>query len=261
MLPLHSTWRLVRTEPGDGAYNMAVDEMLADAVRAGAQPSLRLYSWEPPAVSLGRNQPASREYDRQALRAAGIDLVRRPTGGRAVLHDAELTYSVAAPARWFGSARRAYRRINEVLVVAVERLGAFAAVHPAVETASAKLDNAPCFAEPAAGEVVAGGRKLIGSAQLCEGGVLLQHGSIPLRQSGAYARLAPPVARLLDGRSAYLEEVLGAAVSWNDAADAIVEAWNEEVAPLDLRQLQADELELAERLAARYRSDDWTWRR
>jgi lipoyl(octanoyl) transferase len=98
-------WRLLDTPPAPGAWNMAVDEALAESVRAGGAPVLRFYRWSPACLSLGRNQPAD-GYDRDRIRRRGVEVVRRPTGGRAVLHHRELTYSVAvARARWARRAR------------------------------------------------------------------------------------------------------------------------------------------------------------
>ena len=85
-------WRLIDTAPAPGAWNMAVDEALMERVRGGGAPVLRFYRWEPACLSLGRNQPATGAYDAAAIAARGVDVVRRPTGGRAVLHHRELTY-------------------------------------------------------------------------------------------------------------------------------------------------------------------------
>ena len=85
-----AAWRLLDTPPAPGAWNMAVDEALADSVREGGAPVLRVYRWAPPCLSLGRNQPTD-GYDRDEIRRRGLEVVRRPTGGRAVLHHRELT--------------------------------------------------------------------------------------------------------------------------------------------------------------------------
>src|SRR5690606_20969533 len=132
--------------------------------------------WNRSSVSFGRNEPASALYDRAALSEAGTHCVRRPTGGRAVVHERELTYCVVVPARAWGGPRRAYRRLNDALAAALRSLRAPAEVSAA--GASQGPGAGPCFAAPAPGEVVAGGRKLVGSAQARIGGALLQHGSI-----------------------------------------------------------------------------------
>ncbi|HEV2149493.1 MAG TPA: hypothetical protein VGR37_18985, partial [Longimicrobiaceae bacterium] len=101
---------------------MAVDAALAESVRQGGLPVLRFYRWDPPCLSLGRNQPAAGRYDLDALRARGVDVVRRPTGGRAVLHDRELTYSVAVADGALGGPRECYAAVNRALVAGLRRL-------------------------------------------------------------------------------------------------------------------------------------------
>jgi lipoyl(octanoyl) transferase len=182
------TWRLVlggggRLQPLRGAANMALDAALFESVLAGGPPVLRFYLWAPACLSLGRNQPARAIYDPKLASAHGIDIVRRPTGGLAVLHDAEVTYSLMAPMQILGRPRAAYVRANEWLIAALTRLGISAAVAPAHARGGGWRPGqpvAPCFAEPAAGEILAAGRKLVGSAQRCERRCILQHGSILL---------------------------------------------------------------------------------
>jgi lipoyl(octanoyl) transferase len=248
------TWRLLDTGAGDGAWNMAVDEALMESVRHGAAPTLRFYRWSPLCVSLGRNQP-TRVEDGERYHAAGIGCVRRITGGRALLHDRELTYSVVAPARLLGSARSAYRIINEVLVDGLGRLGVGAAVHDSGRRPPLP-STAPCFAEPVAGEVLAAGRKLLGSAQTTIEGVLLQHGSLP------FSPPAPAVAAVVEtGAPAYLEPLLGRPCLWSEVTGAIVAAWERRLGPALPTQLDPVEGALAAVLADRYASDGWTWRR
>jgi lipoyl(octanoyl) transferase len=254
-------WRAIRTDPADGAFNMAVDELLMESVRSGGPPTLRLYEWAPPCLSLGRNQPGLGHYDAGAICQAGIQVVRRPTGGRAVLHDRELTYSVAIPSRTFGSARGAYREINRILLEAVRLLGVAATMQPDEGRPSPYPSTAPCFADPVAGELVAAGRKLIGSAQLCEGGVILQHGSIPLGRPTALDRLPPAIAAGIDGSPAYLTSLLGRPVEALKLAESIARTWGAEFGQTTSEPLSLAELERAHALSARYRSDSWTWRR
>ncbi|HTE21113.1 MAG TPA: lipoate--protein ligase family protein, partial [Armatimonadota bacterium] len=187
-------WRLLDTPPAPGAWNMAVDEALADSVRAGGPPVLRVYRWSPPCLSLGRNQPSG-GYDRDEIARRGLDVVRRPTGGRAVLHHRELTYSVAAPQGVLGGPRQAYSAINRALVAGLARLGVPAHLQPAGEQRAPLPSLAPCFEQPVEGEVTAAGRKLVGSAQRTDRGVLLQHGSLPIEddQSAVAALLRADV--------------------------------------------------------------------
>jgi Lipoate-protein ligase A len=158
------TWRVLVTPPASGAENMALDEALMDRARATGEWVLRVYSWSAPTISLGRNQSARGRYDLDRVRELELDMVRRPTGGRAILHDREITYSVTAPVGDAGDLRESYDRINRLLLRGLRSLGVAASVaRPA--TRSMPPGMAPCFDEPAAGELTLGGRKLAGSAQ------------------------------------------------------------------------------------------------
>jgi lipoate-protein ligase A len=176
-------WRLLRDAPDDGAWNMAVDEALLDSHLEGRPVwpvTLRLYGWTPATLSLGKGQAADRVCDLSWLRARGIDLVRRPTGGQAVLHDDERTYAVAGRVRrapFAGGVLETYRSISRALVDGLASLGvpAKASAGPAPRPA-----GAACFALTSAHEIEAGGRKLVGSAQLRRRDAFLQHGSILL---------------------------------------------------------------------------------
>lgn len=252
-------WRVVVDGPGSGARNMALDHALAECLEEGTG-VLRLYSWEAPTVSFGRNEPARTRYDRGVPAARTLGFVRRPTGGRAVLHDREVTYAVVAPLRAFGGLRDAYRTINDGLVAGLTALGV-----PAVASTDgivAPVDAGPCFRHPAPGEVVAGGRKLVGSAQARVAGALLQHGSVIL--DGDQAPLA---AMAPDGDAWEPPATVTALVDPAPSVPAVVEAlhhgcrlawggtWAEsEYASLEL--VTADRLE-----ESRYARGDWTWRR
>ncbi|MBW3629121.1 MAG: hypothetical protein KY464_07465 [Gemmatimonadetes bacterium] len=201
---------------------MAFDEALMEAVRGGGPPTVRFYRWAPACLSLGRNQPAAGRYDLAAIAKAGVDVVRRPTGGRAVLHDRELTYSVVMPEGLLGSARAAYAAINAALAAGLRRLGAEVDLQPASATRAPAPSLAPCFREPAEGEVVAGGRKLIGSAQYSQGGVTLQHGSLLFSddQRAVQALLLEPTAP--DEAPAVLSSLLRPLPPWGALTSALV---------------------------------------
>ena len=176
-------WRLIVEKlPRSGAANMAMDQAIADACAAGnSLPTLRFYRWDPPAISLGRHQKFS-DVDTAAVRELGYDIVRRPTGGRAILHTDELTYSVSAPAnepRAQGSVMDAYLRLSNALLVGLHDLGLEADKAPGSVRAGPDA-SAACFEAPSAYEITAGGRKLLGSAQSRRAGYVLQHGSLPL---------------------------------------------------------------------------------
>jgi len=202
---------LVDPEGRSGAENMARDESLLDeALRTGVA-TLRLYRFDPPCWSIGRNDPTPER--------PGIATVRRPTGGRAVWHEHEVTYAVAAPIAIFGRLKDAYCAIHERLAAALRALGAdvsLAEPRPIGRLAERPVD---CFATTAGGEILVRGRKLVGSAQVRRGDAFLQHGSI-----------------LLDGRetenATTLRHTLGRVVTFEEIAEAIVAAWPAHLAPL-----------------------------
>jgi len=174
------SWRLLVEAAAGGAWNMAVDEVLLDGVAAGTTPpTLRFYQWMPPCLSLGYFQPFD-VVDVDGCRALGIEVVRRPTGGRAILHDRELTYSVALPASLLGhdgGVLPSYYRLSLALQDGLSGLGVPATLAP--ESVGRSGQHGPvCFDRPSAHEILLNGRKLVGSAQMRRGGGLLQHGSI-----------------------------------------------------------------------------------
>ena len=242
--------------PRPGWLNMAIDAALLERAEAGER-WVRLYAWEP-TLSFGRHEPVERRYDAAAIAALSLAVVRRPTGGRAVWHADELTYAVAAPAEELGSLQIAYRRVHEWLRDALRALGAAAELAP--NGRAAGVDAGACFASPAGGEVVVGGRKVTGSAQLRQGTAMLQHGSILLDgDQSVVARVtrgnAPP-----DGSIA-LREALGRPVSWEEAAAAVSasvrSAWGVPTSPRP-EQLDAI-LERAAASTERFRSEGWIW--
>ncbi len=182
--PAVTAWRVIASGPGPGAWNLALDDAIFASVRAGgAPPTLRLYGWSPPALTIGYGQDRDRDVDLAACAAAGVEVLRRSTGGRAVLHDREVTYSVAAPAGLppFGrTLDEACEAVSSALVVALHLLGVAGARAADGLRASGAPRSADCFAVASPHEVEAGGRKLVGSAQRREGGAFLQHGSIAL---------------------------------------------------------------------------------
>ncbi len=266
MDPHFPVWRLIRFGPADGPTQMAVDEAIWHGVAEGrVPPTLRLYAWEPPCLSLGRHQSAD-EVDRDALAAAGYGLVRRPTGGRAILHIDELTYSVAAPLtdpRVRGDVLTSCRRISEGLLAALTLLGVRDAV--AQEQKPPAPTGPVCFETPGEFEIVVDGRKLVGSAQMRGRGALLQHGALPL--TGDIARICPFLNPPADpvrvrARATTLAEVLGRDVSWEEAAQAVAEGFARAMSiQLELGELTPWEVETARQLRQeKYASDTWTFR-
>jgi lipoate-protein ligase A len=239
---------------------MALDEALMRRARRTGETVLRVYGWSTPTLSLGRNQKARGHYDDGALARAGIEVVRRPTGGRALLHDREVTYSVTAPAP-VSPVGESYDRINLLLVHALRSLGVrVAPARPTQRESAPSLT--PCFAEPAARELVVAGRKLVASAQWRDGGALLQHGSILLhddqRAIPALMRAplpAPPPA-------ATLRDLLGRAPSLEEVAEALFAGVREREDPDAVPLIPEPALlEEARQDARNYRDPAWTWRR
>ena len=178
-------WRLINSGFQTGAMNMALDEALLHAVAKGTSPAvLRFYRWQPATVTLGYAQSVTTDIDLEVCRQAGLDVIRRSTGGRAVLHDNEVTYSVIAPSvsGLFGSSvLDSYRVISEVLQKALLQLGLSAKLVPGrPRGGQLNATKAVCFSTPSQYELVIDDCKVAGSAQKRHGQAFLQHGSIPL---------------------------------------------------------------------------------
>jgi lipoyl(octanoyl) transferase len=258
----------------DGSCNMAVDAALLASVREGGAPVVRFYRWAPACLSFGRSQPAAGLYDRHRAAARRIGFVRRPTGGQAVLHDDEITYAVVAPVAVLGRPRDAYRRINEALVVGLRALGVDAEVvgPPAPVpggAAGAGTDwAAACFRRPESGEVVAGGRKLVGSAQRTEGRTILQHGSVLLGGSQAVAEdlLSAPGSDRGGGEMPAAWTTLDAELGERPSDHVLIAALTrgfEGLTGTSLAPARLNEGEVlaARRLRERFASEAWKWRR
>jgi lipoate-protein ligase A len=256
-----SRWRLLLSPPMPGPDNMALDEALMERARDCGGWVLRVYSWATPTISLGRNQTARGRYDLDAIRKRGLGVVRRLTGGRAILHHREITYSVTAPVVGAGDLRTSYARINGLLVRALRDLGVAARVALAERRAAAP-GMAPCFDEPSAGELTVEGRKLAGSAQWRTDGALLQHGSILVEDDQTMlAELAIGGQRAVPA-PATLTEALGRVPTPGDVAAALFEAVRALEDPSASVLVPDEKLRArASALVVRYLDDDWTWRR
>ncbi len=224
-------WRLLRGT-GRPAENMALDAAMTWAVGEGlAPPTLRLYRWDPPAVSLGYAQRREIALNLEACARSGLAVVSRPTGGRAVLHAGDLTYAVAVPRRglWAGwGVAATCRRIHEAVAAGLRRLGVVAEVAGVRPASGARHgdERALCFTAVSAHEITVAGRKLVGSAQRRFRDAILQHGSIPV--IAERARLAALVSgdpgeavRALEEAMVSLEEVLGGAPDVEAVATAV----------------------------------------
>jgi lipoate-protein ligase A len=261
--PSPMTWRLLVTPPASGAVNMALDEALMERARETREWVLRVYSWSRPTISLGRNQTARGCYDLTRIRELDLDVVRRPTGGRAILHHREITYSVTAPASDAGELRESYSRINRLLLGALNTLGAHAEV-ASDRRRSVRPGMAPCFDEPSPGELVLGGRKLAGSAQWRADGALLQHGSILIADDQSLLGTLGSAVTHVIPRPATLTDALGRAPTVVETADALCGAIRilEDADVSEIRFDADDQLRArTSALVVRYEDDHWTWRR
>ena len=178
-----STWRLIISEPATGTWNMALDEALLESCCAHTSIStLRFYSWEPTCLSLGYAQPSA-DVDREALMRKGWDLVRRPTGGKAILHTDELTYSITASIDEplvQGSVLESYCRLSVALLAGLSNLGIHALATRKKE-GQVRESKPVCFETPSDYEITVDGKKIIGSAQARRAKGVLQHGAIPTK--------------------------------------------------------------------------------
>lgn len=210
---------------------MAVDEILLDFVGRGISgPTLRAYTWRPRAVSLGRSQRKALRLDPDKCRSAGVDVVVRPSGGRAVLHGEDVTYAAIFPVRGpleGDGVQTTYRRLAAVLLDAFRRLGAACDLAPTRDLGG-PLGALPCFTGAARDEILVGGRKLVGSAQRRTKDAVLQHGAILVRGDQAElaslvdgSRESKTLRENLNGRTVTLEEVLKREITFYEVAEAL----------------------------------------
>jgi lipoyl(octanoyl) transferase len=284
------TWRLLIDDFADGAANMARDEALAAIYASGVTPpTLRLYRWRPACLSLGRFQ-RSAAIDRAACTRAGVQIVRRPSGGRALLHDDELTYAVIGhadnPLIAGASVVGSYRQISAALLTGLRRLDVQAELTPArrgddrrplrPSSGQATTDNRPvipgtggqwsaaCFDTPSSYELTVGGRKLVGSAQTRRAGVLLQHGAIPLTpHADRLAMLLTEPPTDLDHKMIALDQARGRPTGFDELAEALIAGFAETWGVVFERGvLTVEEREREEQLRAeKYADDGWTFAR
>lgn len=268
-------WRIINSGIADAATNMAIDEAILLAHSAGkVPPTLRFYGWQPAAVSLGYFQKALSEIDLDECKKRNIDVVRRLTGGRAVLHDAELTYSIVVreddplvPKTITAS----YRYFSSGLLAGLERLGVRAHMSVPVSAYGQRKkqnESAACFDAPSHYEVTVEGRKLVGSAQVRKNGVILQHGSVLLEFSAdrfvELLRLSSEEKReqmtqILKGRAISLEEILGRHIEWQEVCKAMNDAFGLALGiELVVGELTGEEKTVSKELAStKYSQDNW----
>lgn len=266
-------WRLILDPPQNGAMNMAIDQAVMEAVGCGeVPPTLRFYAWSPACLSLGYNQK-SEEVDQARLKKFGWELVRRATGGKAILHTDELTYSVSLPqnsALVVGGIVESYRRLSRALLAGLTQLGIQVESKP--KTQKQKSVGPVCFEVPSDYEITIAGRKLVGSAQVRRRNAVLQHGTLPL--VGNVARICDALvfesaedrktAKIrVHERATTVEEAFGQVVDWETAAGLMAEAFGETFT-IRLEPDTLTKTELAQAHHYRetiYGSDGWNLRR
>jgi lipoate-protein ligase A len=269
-------WRLIEDGAADGYRNMALDEALLESCAAGSAgfPALRLYAFAPPCLSIGFSQAHERVVDLDFCRSRGIDVVRRPTGGRAVLHDDEITYTVVALAGrppFDGSVLDVYGTVSRALIAGFEIVGLAAAVSASVRATGSPREGAVCFAEPSRHEIGVSGFKIAGSAPARRRGAFLQHGSIPISHdmetlaratAGRDGPSSGTTAATLPAMKG-IAQILGAPVTREDLAVAIGRGFEAALgANLRSGATSPAERERAEVLRAeRYLTTAWTFRR
>jgi lipoate-protein ligase A len=260
-------WRLMLDPAADGAWNMAVDEALLLGGAEGGGPTLRLYTWRPHTLSLGAHQRGEGRIDRARLARDGYGIVRRPTGGRAILHAQELTYSVTAPAPP-GGTLAAYRWLAGGLKAGLAAVGIEVELEKTRRPRAAGLETRnPCFTAAGRYELVAGGRKVIGSAQRRRGGWLMQHGSILLgaehRRLPWYLDSPDPRAEVaaLSRATVDCSALLGRTIDAAELAPPFAEGFARSLGVvLEPRGLLPAEERRARRLRERFADPEWTSR-
>ncbi|AKF95232.1 octanoyltransferase LipM [Brevibacillus halotolerans] len=273
-------WRYVVTPPMSPEMNMAIDEAILTLHSQGkVPPTVRFYTWNPATLSIGYFQKMEKEINIDEVKRLGLGLVRRPTGGRAVLHDAELTYSVIVSEdhpQMPKSVTEAYKVISMGLLHGFQKLGLKAEmVSLATEEEKAKYNSpgsSACFDSPSWYELVVEGKKVAGSAQTRQKGVILQHGSILLDMDVdlLFSLLTFPSERVKERmmnsfkqKAVTINEVSSKPISLEEAIEAFYQGFAEglgiELVPMDLT---AEEQQLAKELAEnRYSTDEWNFRR
>lgn len=253
---------------------MAVDEAILEHIQRGeSQPTLRLYAWQPACLSLGRAQPF-KDVDVERLTSQGWEVVRRVTGGRAILHIDELTYSVTGSAEepmLAGGVLESYNHLAQALLYAVRELGLPVEMKEHARGTGSKILNPVCFEVPSTYEITVAGKKLIGSAQARKKEGVLQHGSLPL--TGDLTRICEALifkdeasreqaAQRLLARATTVESVLGVETDWETAAQAFVRGFEAQLGIHFQRgEMSRSESERAEELIKeKYANPAWTER-
>lgn len=267
-------WRVIDSGINNAAINMAMDEAILIAHGAGeVPPTLRFYGWRPAAISLGYFQKAAKELNLDECKVRGIDVVRRLTGGRVVLHDAELTYSIIVREDYLPVPKTitaSYHYFSEGLLAGLQQMGLEARMNmpSACRQSKKQYMSSACFDTMVHYEISVKGRKMVGSAQVRKDGIILQHGSVLLkfRAEDVVSLLRIPsqdmynkMVEMLSHRAISVEEALGRSVSWREMCDVMSQAFGPALG-VKTESLGFTEKELAmscELAEAKYSQDTW----
>lgn len=265
------TWRFLDTGFHSGAWNMAVDEaMLLAHARGLTPPTLRFFRWQPPCVSLGYFQSAD-DVDWEECARRGYDVVRRPTGGRAILHDEELTYSVVIADKEIvggSSVLASYAALSQGLILGLRALGIEAHLEGGRRKTeggnpSSFTSGANCFAAAARCDVMTGGKKIVGSAQMRREGVILQHGAVPLRLNAEAWQAVLPGTPDLRWSATDVNKEAPQNVQYDDLARALRQGFEAALGvtlqPAELTNWE--NFKAQELVKAKYGASEWTRRK
>lgn len=266
-------WRFLPLAMETASRNMALDEFMLQYAAKKHRPILRFYRWQPAALSIGYFQKFGQEVNEDACQTAGIHWVRRPTGGRAVLHQHELTYAVAIPLGYPGLPQgitETYRWLSEALVHGLKAIGVPAEM-AVPQTKEGRGQTAACFDSPSRYEITANGRKIVGSAQVRRDGVLLQHGSILERfdlnlllevMAWPSERARNVAARLLGQKAGSLDRFLTEIPDDRFLEETFLEAFSQRLGVEGVREpLQPEEVQQVDQWQrVRYEQDSWNRR-
>lgn len=280
-------WRLIKDSYHNGFINMAVDEAIMIAHKNGLiSPTIRFYQWSPPAVSLGYFQDLKKEINVKVCQDIGIDIVRRPTGGKAVLHDQELTYSFIIKENdplVNDSILETYKKISGGIIRGLSYLGIKAELVPL----RGKLENhlldrsdkarihhldfkSICFSVPSQYEVQVEGKKIVGSAQVRKGGVVLQHGSllIKLEKDKLFSVFNFPSVQIREKlkskfKATSLEEILKRKIDFSELSNILPRGFEEEfgVRLVESKLTEPEENIFKDLLENKYLTYEWNYKR
>jgi len=277
-------WRVIKDTKYNGAMNMAIDEAIMVAhEKEKIPPTIRFYQWSPPAVSLGYFQDLQKEINIDACRNSGIDIVRRPTGGKAVLHDRELTYSFVigeGHALINSSILKTYKKISRALILALEPLEIHADLVPLREKSDKDYVKniardsfsfkSNCFSAPSQYEVQVDGKKIIGSAQVRKRGVVLQHGSLLMEidREKWFSVFNYPSEKILNKvktrfKATSIEEIIKEKISFSKLSNLLPKGFEKEfhVQLIDGKLTEFEENLSRQLFETKYSSTEWNFKK